>query len=100
MSTSANVHSLESIDAVRTYLLQEADARQTRVVMVTSATAGEGKTTLAGHLATSLARLLSSEGDSAAALGILRPIVTAFSAEAQHPDVRDASVQLQRIGAS
>jgi capsular exopolysaccharide synthesis family protein len=46
---------LESIDAIRTLLLcdgREAD----RVVMVTSATTGEGKTTLASHLASSLAR--------------------------------------------
>jgi capsular exopolysaccharide synthesis family protein len=47
---------LESIDAIRTRLLHDANTRSTRLVMVTSATAGEGKTTLAGHLATSLAR--------------------------------------------
>jgi capsular exopolysaccharide synthesis family protein len=48
---------LESIDALRTQLLHEAD-RPGRggLVMVTSATAGEGKTTLASHLAGSLAR--------------------------------------------
>ena len=46
---------LESIDALRTLLLHDA-AGANRVVMVTSAAAGEGKTTLAGHLATSLAR--------------------------------------------
>jgi capsular exopolysaccharide synthesis family protein len=47
---------LESIDALRTLLLHEADTRSTRLVMVTSAGAGEGKTTLASHLAGSLAR--------------------------------------------
>jgi capsular exopolysaccharide synthesis family protein len=47
---------LESIDAIRTLLLQDADARGTRRVLVTSANAGEGKTTLAAHLAGSLAR--------------------------------------------
>ncbi len=47
---------MESIDAIRTRLLHEADVRSTRVVMVTSATAGEGKTTLASALASSLAR--------------------------------------------
>jgi capsular exopolysaccharide synthesis family protein len=47
---------MESIDAIRTRLLHEADVRSTRVVMVSSATAGEGKTTLASALATSLAR--------------------------------------------
>jgi capsular exopolysaccharide synthesis family protein len=46
---------LESFDALRTLLLHDAGARP-RVVLVTSAVAGEGKTTLASHLATSLAR--------------------------------------------
>ncbi len=47
---------MESIDAIRTRLLHEANTRSTRVVMVTSAGPGEGKTTLAAALATSLAR--------------------------------------------
>ncbi len=47
---------MESIDAIRTRLLHEANTRSTRVVMVTSAASGEGKTTLAAALATSLAR--------------------------------------------
>ncbi len=47
---------LESFDAIRTQLLHEARAGTARVVQVTSAVAGEGKTTLACHLATSLAR--------------------------------------------
>jgi capsular exopolysaccharide synthesis family protein len=47
---------LESIDAIRTQLLRDADAEATRMVMVTSATHGEGKTTVASHLASSLAR--------------------------------------------
>jgi capsular exopolysaccharide synthesis family protein len=47
---------LESIDAIRTCLLRDADAEATRLVLVTSATTGEGKTTLASHLAGSLAR--------------------------------------------
>src|SRR5262249_36273518 len=45
---------IESIDAIRTVLLRDPDAN--RVLMVTSAEGGEGKTTLAGHLAGSLAR--------------------------------------------
>ncbi len=45
---------LESIDAIRTLLLH--DGERSRVVLVTSATSGEGKTTLAAHLAGSLAR--------------------------------------------
>jgi capsular exopolysaccharide synthesis family protein len=47
---------LESIDALRTMLLRDADDEETRLVMVTSATHGEGKTTVASHLASSLAR--------------------------------------------
>lgn len=47
---------MESIDAIRTRLLHEANTRSTRIVMVTSAGPGEGKTTLASALATSLAR--------------------------------------------
>ncbi|HEY7159394.1 MAG TPA: polysaccharide biosynthesis tyrosine autokinase [Gemmataceae bacterium] len=47
---------LESIDALRTMLLRDADDEETRLVLVTSATHGEGKTTVASHLASSLAR--------------------------------------------
>ncbi len=50
-------HSLiESIDALRTMLLRNATQENMRVVMVTSAVEGEGKTTLASNLAMSLAR--------------------------------------------
>lgn len=47
---------LESVDAMRTLLLRLAAVESVRTVMVTSAVAGEGKTSLACHLATSLAR--------------------------------------------
>lgn len=47
---------VESIDAVRTMLLHASRVESIRTVMVTSATKGEGKTSLACHLATSLAR--------------------------------------------
>jgi capsular exopolysaccharide synthesis family protein len=47
---------LESIDAVRTLLLRDAKMDGTKIVMVTSAVEGEGKTTLASHLGSSLAR--------------------------------------------
>jgi capsular exopolysaccharide synthesis family protein len=47
---------LESIDAIRALLLRDSTIEATRVVMVTSAVGGEGKTTLASHLAGSLAR--------------------------------------------
>jgi capsular exopolysaccharide synthesis family protein len=47
---------LESIDGLRTVLLRDASVTEARVIMVTSARGGEGKTTLAGHLACSLAR--------------------------------------------
>jgi capsular exopolysaccharide synthesis family protein len=47
---------IESIDATRTLLLHLSRTESIRVVMVTSALQGEGKTSLAGHLATSLVR--------------------------------------------
>ena len=47
---------IESVDAVRTMLLHSARQKQYRVVMITSAVAGEGKTLLSSHLAASLAR--------------------------------------------
>jgi succinoglycan biosynthesis transport protein ExoP len=46
----------ESVDSIRTLLLHAAQTEALRVVMVTSALGGEGKTSLASHLATSLAR--------------------------------------------
>ena len=47
---------LESIDAIRALVLNSARLDATRVIMVTSAEGGEGKTTLASHLAGSLSR--------------------------------------------
>lgn len=47
---------VESVDAVRALLLHASRRDGTRTVMVTSAMKGEGKTSLACHLATSLAR--------------------------------------------
>ncbi len=46
----------EAIDAIRTVLLHAPRVDGARVVMITSAIGGEGKTTLASHLAASLAR--------------------------------------------
>jgi len=46
----------ESVDAIRTTLLNTARFEHLRVVMVTSAVGGEGKTMLSCHLAASLAR--------------------------------------------
>jgi capsular exopolysaccharide synthesis family protein len=46
----------ESIDGLRTVLLREAEFGPTHTVMVTSASGGEGKTSVATHLALSLAR--------------------------------------------
>jgi polysaccharide biosynthesis transport protein len=46
----------ESVDAIRSQLLRAAQMESLSVVMVTSALGGEGKTSLACHLATSLAR--------------------------------------------
>jgi capsular exopolysaccharide synthesis family protein len=47
---------LESIDATRTMLVHAAHTGSFRVVMITSAVGGEGKTSLASYLAPSLAR--------------------------------------------
>ena len=47
---------IESVDAIRTSLLHLARTENIHVVMVTSPSVGEGKTTLACHLAASLAR--------------------------------------------
>jgi capsular exopolysaccharide synthesis family protein len=47
---------LESIDATRMMLVHVARTESHRVVMITSAVGGEGKTSLSSHLATSLAR--------------------------------------------
>lgn len=46
----------ESVDAIRTQLLRAAQTEGLKVVMVSSALGGEGKTSLATHLAISLAR--------------------------------------------
>jgi capsular exopolysaccharide synthesis family protein len=46
----------ESVNAIRTLMLRHAQSERMQVVMVTSASVGEGKTSLACHLATSLAR--------------------------------------------
>jgi capsular exopolysaccharide synthesis family protein len=47
---------VESIDATRTMLLHASRAEAVRVVMITSAVKGEGKTSVSCHLAASLAR--------------------------------------------
>lgn len=47
---------MESIDAIRAMILHMSRVDSLSVVMVTSALEGEGKTSLSGHLATSLAR--------------------------------------------
>jgi polysaccharide biosynthesis transport protein len=46
----------ESVDAARTLLLHHARREDLRIIMVTSATGGEGKTSLSSHLAVSMAR--------------------------------------------
>ena len=47
---------VDSVDAIRARLLHTARTESLRVIMVTSASSGEGKTSLSCHLATSLAR--------------------------------------------
>jgi capsular exopolysaccharide synthesis family protein len=48
---------IEAIDTIRTILVRDAERAGTRVFMITSAESQEGKTTLATHLALSLARI-------------------------------------------
>ena len=48
----------ESVDGVVARLLRRAELEQTRVILISSAAAGEGKTTLATQLAMSLARAM------------------------------------------
>jgi polysaccharide biosynthesis transport protein len=47
---------VESVDATRTMILHASRIEAIRIVMITSAVKGEGKTSLSCHLATSLAR--------------------------------------------
>jgi capsular exopolysaccharide synthesis family protein len=46
----------ENVNAIRALLLRQSQAERLQAIMVTSASIGEGKTSLACHLATSLAR--------------------------------------------
>src|SRR5262249_38177505 len=47
---------IESVDAARTVILHASRRSDLRVVMITSAISGEGKTLLSAHLAASMAR--------------------------------------------
>jgi succinoglycan biosynthesis transport protein ExoP len=51
-----HVRLTESVDGIAARVLRKAEMEQNRVIMVSSATGGEGKTTLATQLALSLAR--------------------------------------------
>ena len=53
---SWHVRLTESVDGITARILHKAEIGQCRVIMVSSATGGEGKTTLATQLAMSLAR--------------------------------------------
>jgi capsular exopolysaccharide synthesis family protein len=73
----------ESVDSIRTILLQQSRENAPRVIMVTSAGDREGKTTVASHLAASLARAgrrtLLVDGD------LRSPTVHAMFGAAQEP---------------
>jgi capsular exopolysaccharide synthesis family protein len=51
-----HVRLTESVDGITARMLRKADIEQSRVIMVSSASSGEGKTTLSTQLALSLAR--------------------------------------------
>ncbi|MEN6451575.1 MAG: AAA family ATPase [Thermoguttaceae bacterium] len=55
-SQSWHLRLTESVDGIAARLMFKSDAKQCRVIMVSSASGGEGKTTLATQLALSLAR--------------------------------------------
>jgi polysaccharide biosynthesis transport protein len=55
-STFAQSLLAESVDSAQTFMLHAARTEKLQIVMITSALPGEGKTSLAGHLAASLAR--------------------------------------------
>ena len=55
-STFAQSLLAESVDSAQTFILHAARTDKLQIVMITSELAGEGKTSLAGHLAASLAR--------------------------------------------
>ena len=75
----------ESVDNFRTILLQQSRADAPKVIMVTSAGDREGKTTVASHLAASLARsgrrTLLVDGD------LRSPTIHAMFSAAQEPGV-------------
>jgi capsular exopolysaccharide synthesis family protein len=92
----------ESVDSTRAMLVHSAQAGGVRVVMITSAVGGEGKTSLASHLAVSLARggrktlLLDADLRNPAAHRLFeRPLGPGFSellrGEAPLPDVLQAT---------
>ena len=74
---------MESVDATRIMLTHTARVESLRVLLVTSAVGGEGKTSLASHLATSLARsgqrTLLIDGD------LRRPMVHRLYEQPQGP---------------
>ena len=61
-SQTWHVRLTESVDGIAARLLRKADTEQCRVIMVSSAVGGEGKTTLATQLALSLARSGTAHG--------------------------------------
>jgi capsular exopolysaccharide synthesis family protein len=78
---------VESVDATRTVLLHAATSSAHRLLMITSAVGGEGKTTLASQLATSLAnagrKTLLLDGD------LRRPAIHRLSNQPLEPGLAD-----------
>jgi polysaccharide biosynthesis transport protein len=89
----------DAVDACRALLLHALPGSQPRVVMVSSATAGEGKTSLAGQLALSLGRAgyrtLLIDAD------LRKPAVHALFGRSQNPGLADVlrrTYPVERVG--
>src|SRR5262249_31201504 len=79
---------IESIDMTRAMLVRLAQTDKLKVVLITSATTGEGKTSLASHLGVSLARAgfrtLLVDGD------LRRPMLHRLFGAAMEPGLNEA----------
>ena len=83
-----NVRLMESVDGIAAKLLRNAAIDQARVVLITSAVSGEGKTTLATQIAMSLAR--SGRRTVLVDFDLRRPAIDKAFQLPLHPGVSEA----------